>query len=192
MKKKKALMSTIFAALATSSCYNNSDNTTTVSTASYYLTPEANSASVVINSVDVAGGKLVVAETDLVANHANFTRTYASTGIVTAATGWQNSYSASLKAASNIPDHQWRGVKSALFSSPQQACEEGWAQIKETAYTGQLTNATAVFDKGLCAITVDNTVFAQLPIKGQSNSTQLNSTQLNSTQLRSSLFAKSS
>jgi YD repeat-containing protein len=59
---------------------------------------------------------------------------------------------------------QYTGLKSPLYSTPAKACTAGWYQLKNEAYRGMISSASARYSDGVCEITSDNSVVAVLTI----------------------------
>ncbi len=146
---------------------NNEDNS---ALEKYYIVPMHGNSSAATTMVDLASGKSLLNETDISMNGLRFSRQFTSQGLGSSLLGgWRHNLSSHIgKKAINYKD--WKGVKSQKFSDVGEACILGWNEIKSDAYHGQLLNASASFDDGLCKIYADKELVATLPVLGTDNS----------------------
>ncbi len=91
----------------------------------------------------------------------------ANTNVLGKAQGWRDSFSVKLDEA---PNYDALALKTAIFETPRQACEQGWETIANQAFRGLLATAQATFDEGagLCQILVDDHVAVKLIVWNQS------------------------
>ena len=131
----------------------------------YYLTPEVQGGNAVGSSVDLASGSLLKRSSDLSISTVAFSRSLISKGISDPSFGgWQHNYASSLDKG-GLDYDEWQGIKSSRYEDAEQACDDGWDNIKNSAYNGQLTAATPIFHEGLCDLYLDSEIVASLPVR---------------------------
>ena len=52
-----------------------------------------------------------------------------------------------------------------MYTSASEACEQGWKNLKKSAYNGKLSDSQAIFHQGLCDIYLDSDIVASLPVQ---------------------------
>ncbi|MET0000721.1 MAG: DUF6531 domain-containing protein, partial [Candidatus Thiodiazotropha lotti] len=62
-------------------------------------------------------------------------------------------------------------IKTELYDTPESACISGWNDIKTEAYRGLVSDASPVYDDGVCNIVIQDKIKASLPIINDSNRT---------------------
>ncbi len=100
----------------------------------------------------------------------NFVRYYNSAdhGEVSGGVGrkWRHSYQGYLDGGAPIFDHvDLDSDRSSRYPSPEQACVNGWLEVKASAFQGRLGSATAAYDGAEgCEITDNGVVVANLNV----------------------------
>ena len=128
------------------------------------------------NPCDPANGNKSQTEVDYAASGAGslaFKRFYSSMGAyrsgINMAPGWRHSYSSTMN---ETPDKEPTRVfissptQSAAYSTPAEACSSGWGDIKNTAFSGDLSVGVASYaGDNTCDITIGGTKKAYLRIR---------------------------
>ncbi|WP_428634738.1 DUF6531 domain-containing protein [Sedimenticola sp.] len=140
----------------------------------HYLAPDADEPSTCLSEADPcnpATGNVTLDEIDISDNLGiGFSRHYQSRGLGefgrSIGINWSHSYSAQMYAIPDDADLPNQPVsRSGSYSSPEDACLSGWAELSEQSHGGTLNGATAVFYNGLCQIERAGAVKATLPIR---------------------------
>ncbi len=164
MIKNAGLLTLVAASVAVISGCDN-DNGRNLTEKNYFLTPEVIGSSANVSGVDLASGSLQSRSSDLSISTLAFSRSLVSKGISNPDFGgWQHNYSNTLDQG-GVDYDEWQGVKSSQYQQAEQACTDGWDNIKDSAYNGQLTSATPIFHEGLCDLYLDSEIVASLPVR---------------------------
>ena len=148
-------------------------------TSSFHLVPPVTQVKTVCdrtNPCNVATGNKLETEVDYapVGNGGlSFARYYNSMGPYRSAEhfahGWRHTYSRMLDERPDkyaFPSIAASGNQSAGYATEQEACETGWGDIKDTAWSGDLSTATAAFVGGnVCEISEGGSVRANFQIQ---------------------------
>jgi len=140
----------------------------------FFITPEVVSSKVFSGNVDLTSGYPMISVGDLSAGNLSFSRSFVSKGLSAKSFGgWRHGFDFNLNdGIASYTD--WKGVKSNLHVNAKEACLEGWGDIKDSAYNGQLSQAQTIYDNGICDIYIDNEIVASLQVRNNVSSDQEN------------------
>jgi YD repeat-containing protein len=139
----------------------------------YYITsPESQSPT--CNSeadpCDPANGKVFLSETDVISgSHGlTFTRYYQSIGIgeqdASFGINWRHSFSRNMNGEASLASTK-NPPQSPRYGTPEDACTEGWLELRSEAFRGMLQSYTAVqYTDGLCRVIDGDKTLASLPV----------------------------
>ncbi|MEW8064311.1 MAG: DUF6531 domain-containing protein [Candidatus Thiodiazotropha sp.] len=77
---------------------------------------------------------------------------------------WRHNYTRKIDGYGTPDYNRYRGAKSPLYSSPSEACTNGWNTLKNVAYRGQVSDGLPNYLNGVCEIHRDGSIVAILPI----------------------------
>lgn len=138
---------------------------------SYYLSPIQSKNSSVSN-VDLVTGKVSMGASDIRFNKSGlgFSTVYSSYNDVNQSLGtFTHSYEKNIDA--NISKYN-EAIKSSLYATAKEACEEGWANIDDVTFLGSLENTKAIYNENntLCDIYANSEIVASLLTKNKNDS----------------------
>ncbi|MEW8646638.1 MAG: DUF6531 domain-containing protein [Candidatus Thiodiazotropha endolucinida] len=122
------------------------------------------------NPCNPADGNKIQTETDYVNSKGTLRvkRHYATQGVGDGyhnmGPRWRHNYSQRLNGYRMPKYEEYQGKKTPLYTSPRDACIQGWGSIKSEVYGGLLANATATYRSGACEILKNGAYVAKLPI----------------------------
>ncbi|MEW8288108.1 MAG: DUF6531 domain-containing protein, partial [Candidatus Thiodiazotropha endolucinida] len=155
-------------------CVSNS-RATVYAYAKYYMTENPQICHTkdtvrVGNPCNPADGNKIQTETDYINRKGTLrvNRHYATQGIGDGyhnmGLRWRHNYSQRLNGYRMPKYEEYQYTKTPLYTSPRDACIQGWGSIKNDIYGGLLANATANYRSGACEIFKDGINVAKLPI----------------------------
>lgn len=152
-------------------CYNSNTSAHVTGYAQYYVSPKPDTCLPVEgNPCSPATGNKTQSETDYSSPKSDLKvqRFYSSQGIGDGFSEigyqWRHNYSNRLDGY-EVPFFSiYRGIKSSLYRSANEACVSGWNDIRSTAYSGLLSDGEATLQKDICEIRVGSTKMASLLI----------------------------
>ncbi|MEW7988424.1 MAG: DUF6531 domain-containing protein [Candidatus Thiodiazotropha sp.] len=155
-------------------CVSNS-RATVYAYAKYYMTENPQICHTkdtvrVGNPCNPADGNKIQMETDYINRKGTLrvNRHYATQGIGDGyhnmGPRWRHNYSQRLNGYRMPKYEEYQYTKTPLYTSPRDACIQGWGSIKNDIYGGLLANATANYRSGACEIFKDDINVAKLPI----------------------------
>ncbi len=77
---------------------------------------------------------------------------------------WRHNYAKRMEGYDTPFYHMYYGPKSSLFTTKQQACHDGWNELKSTVYQGMLSDTDAAYQNGVCEISRGVEIVAKLVI----------------------------
>lgn len=123
------------------------------------------------NPCDPATGNKHQTETDYSLNNGTFKveRYYTSQNNLGDGYGllgprWRHNYNLKVDGYGTPDYNRYRGVKSPLYSSPSEACTNGWNTLKNVVYRGQVSDGVPNYLNGVCEIHRDGNIVAILPV----------------------------
>ena len=77
---------------------------------------------------------------------------------------WRHNYTRKIDGYGTPDYNRYRGAKSPLYSSPSEACTNGWNTLKNVVYRGQVSDGVPNYLNGVCEIHRDGNIVAILPV----------------------------
>lgn len=138
----------------------------------FYITPDFVKSCPVGNPCHPATGNKTQTETDYVNNSGTLkvVRYYSSLdlgdGFSDLGYQWRHNYSKRLNGFNSVSYSNYKGVKSRLYDSQEDACQLGWSQILSgyNIYRYKLTGSVSLFRDGVCEVHHNNEIVAKLTI----------------------------
>ncbi|MCG7923069.1 MAG: DUF6531 domain-containing protein [Candidatus Thiodiazotropha lotti] len=159
-----------------------------IATPNYYSTFKPTNCPEEGNPCSPASGNKFETETDYSSTDGSLKveRYYSSQGIGDGfdqlGPQWRHNYARRIDGYQAPAYTAYQGIKSPLYTTPREACYDGWDAIRSEAYGGLLSDATAYYRYGACEIRSAGIYVAKLIIHNTLNSAKDSGT---STQIHS-------